>query len=235
MLQNFKTKQVGFALVVGMLFLLVLTILGLVVMRGTQLELAMATAVTRQEQAFDGADSSRAMAREAIYARIRAANDGAGIGNPSLTIEKKFNDDGFSNREAPLFVQSPTAANTGCSTFDSAPASEAMTATNGQYVQGLACFENDCMVPAARMQAISTTAVPITPLFTRNYCVTPAQKLTMTASTMAMSLKLKKGSDVSDTGSAEADQLLGLVANGETADGARSTVVAILAIPIQKK
>jgi hypothetical protein len=72
-------------------------------------------------------------------------------------------------------------------------------------------------------------------LFTRNYCVTPAQKLTMTATTMAMGLPIKSGSDVSDTGSIEADQLVGLVANGETADGARSTVVAILAIPIAKK
>jgi hypothetical protein len=234
MLQNFKTKQTGFALVVGMLFLLVLTILGLVVMRGTQLELAMATAVTRQEQAFDGADSSRAMAREAIYARIRAANDGTDPTNlATVSIKGTFNDSGFKNREAPLFVQSPTAASTGCATFDSGLASDVMT--NGAYVQGLGCFLDSCITPAARMQAISTTAIPVAPLFTRNYCVTPAQKLTMTATTMAMGLPIKSGSDVSDTGSIEADQLVGLVANGETADGARSTVVAILAIPIAKK
>jgi hypothetical protein len=237
MQQYFKTKQSGFALVVGMLFLLVLTILGLVAMRSTQLELAMTTAVTRQEQAFDGADSARSLTREALYARINKAADNINLNDENGAVKAiGINTAGIQNREAPQFVIAPTAANTGCAVYNAAPAASVMTVSSGgrEYVQGLNCYKDECMVPSARMQSISAPAVTPNPLFTRNYCLTPAQVLTMTGNTMPMNFTQKGGSDVSDSNAGEGDLLVGLLANGATADGAQSSVVAILAIPTKQ-
>jgi Tfp pilus assembly protein PilX len=57
-------KHKGFALFTGLILLLVLTLISIVVMRGTRLELAMTTAATGQEQAVAYADSARSIARE---------------------------------------------------------------------------------------------------------------------------------------------------------------------------
>lgn len=61
---NIKTHQSGFALATGLMFLLVLTLIAIVAMQGTKLELAMSTAVTRQEQAFEMTELSRVVARQ---------------------------------------------------------------------------------------------------------------------------------------------------------------------------
>lgn len=59
-----RTQHGGFALATGLMFLLVLTLIAIVAMQGTKLELAMTTAVTRQEQAFEMTELSRVVARQ---------------------------------------------------------------------------------------------------------------------------------------------------------------------------
>jgi hypothetical protein len=58
------SQERGFALVIGLVLLIALTLLALVAMRSTGLELAMVNSVTQQERAFVHADSARGIARE---------------------------------------------------------------------------------------------------------------------------------------------------------------------------
>lgn len=54
-------RQRGIALVVGLVFLVMLTIVALVVMRGTMLEMHLSTATARHEQAFEASEATRAI------------------------------------------------------------------------------------------------------------------------------------------------------------------------------
>lgn len=56
-----RVRQRGVALFVGLVFLVMLTLIALVVMKGTLLEMRMATATARHEQAFEAAETMRAI------------------------------------------------------------------------------------------------------------------------------------------------------------------------------
>lgn len=52
-------RQEGFALFIGLVFLLMITLVAVTAMRGTSLELSMATNTANHEEAFEGAESGR--------------------------------------------------------------------------------------------------------------------------------------------------------------------------------
>lgn len=52
-------RQQGFALFIGLVFLLMITLVAVTAMRGTSLELSMATNTANHEEAFEGAESGR--------------------------------------------------------------------------------------------------------------------------------------------------------------------------------
>jgi len=54
-----KRRQAGVALFVGLIFLLMITLVAVTAMRGTSLELNMATNTANHEEAFEGAESGR--------------------------------------------------------------------------------------------------------------------------------------------------------------------------------
>ena len=61
------TRQRGIALFVGLVFLVMLTLVSLIVMRGTLLEMRMTTATARHEQAFEASETGRTVP-EAVLA-----------------------------------------------------------------------------------------------------------------------------------------------------------------------
>ena len=63
-----RVSQQGVALFVGLVFLVMLTLIALVVMKGTLLEIRMATASARHEQAFEAAETMRAIPEALLYA-----------------------------------------------------------------------------------------------------------------------------------------------------------------------
>src|ERR1700722_8673301 len=60
-------RQRGIALFVGLVFLVMLTLVSLIVMRGTLLEMRMTTATARHEQAFEASETGRTIP-EAVLA-----------------------------------------------------------------------------------------------------------------------------------------------------------------------
>lgn len=56
-----RARQRGVALLVGLIFLVMLTLVALVVMRGTMLEMHLSTATARHEQAFEASETTRAI------------------------------------------------------------------------------------------------------------------------------------------------------------------------------
>ncbi|TBR40004.1 MULTISPECIES: pilus assembly PilX family protein [Dyella] len=56
-----RHRQRGVALLVGLIFLVMLTLVSIVVMRGTMLEMHLSTATARHEQAFEASETTRAI------------------------------------------------------------------------------------------------------------------------------------------------------------------------------
>lgn len=65
-----RSRQSGVALFVGLVFLVVLTLIALVVMKGTLLEMRMTTANARHEQAFEASEGLRAIPEALLVAHM---------------------------------------------------------------------------------------------------------------------------------------------------------------------
>ncbi|HEY0196958.1 MAG TPA: PilX N-terminal domain-containing pilus assembly protein [Rhodanobacter sp.] len=71
-----RDHQRGVALFVGLVFLVVLTLIALVVMKGTLLEMRMTTANARHEQAFEASEGMRAIPEALLVAHMNKYNPG---------------------------------------------------------------------------------------------------------------------------------------------------------------
>ena len=63
-------RQRGIALFVGLVFLVMLTLVSLIVMRGTLLEMRMTTATARHEQAFQASETARTVPETVLAAHV---------------------------------------------------------------------------------------------------------------------------------------------------------------------
>jgi len=63
-------RQRGIALFVGLVFLVMLTLVALIVMKGTLLEMRMTTATARHEQAFESSETARTIPEAILAAHV---------------------------------------------------------------------------------------------------------------------------------------------------------------------
>jgi len=63
-------RQRGIALFVGLVFLVMLTLVSLIVMRGTLLEMRMTTATARHEQAFEASETARTVPEAVLASHV---------------------------------------------------------------------------------------------------------------------------------------------------------------------
>jgi Tfp pilus assembly protein PilX len=210
-----RRRQNGFALIVGVLLLLVLTLLSLTAIRGTQLELQMATAVTRQEQAIEASDAARAMGRElmsrtilqtpAFSNRFVAPTDGDAV--PTFATEASN-----ANCPADVDVGQGTAG-----TYGGASAA---------FIRGVACFDTAaCM--NIRLQQVNTSPDQIPVNFARSFPLAPS----LCAQAAFTSVQLTTRNEVGrDATADELKAMFGIVARGNAPDGASSKTVALVSL-----
>jgi hypothetical protein len=208
-MKNSHEIQRGFALVVGLIFLLVLTVLAIVVMRGTQLELAMSTAVTRQEQALEAADTMRAVTREFMYAN-----------GEKLNLDVK-------EGAVPEFVYTDNCSVAFNSNFgtDLQPVDNS-TSQATQMLDGLSCFGFGSGCFEDRLQDINRSPTVLLDQASLKYCTTGTNNSTeykMSVNAIQLSVLRQPGIDISSPGE-EQRQIYALVTRGRT-DAALSETV----------
>jgi Tfp pilus assembly protein PilX len=81
---NIRRAQNGSTLFLGLMFLLVLTLVALVTMQGTTLELKMANNGTQQVSAFQVSETLRTMAGEIVNANTQNRGMQQFVGNPAV-------------------------------------------------------------------------------------------------------------------------------------------------------
>jgi hypothetical protein len=208
------TASKGFALVVGMIFLLVLTVLAIVVMRGTQLELAMSGAMTRQEQAFEASDAMRAITREYLNQTIV---DGTPMPQENVIPEFAFTNNcaGGFNPDVGTSLTKPD------------------TTYNAQMKEGITCISLDpadsCF--SKRLQDVSLSPSPLADVAKVPYCVSGTDnntRMEMAVVPIQLSVVPVPGTDTSSTAD-EQTQIYGLVSRGRS-DRAASETGALLTV-----
>jgi hypothetical protein len=215
-------RQRGFALVVGVLLLLVLTLLSLTAIRSTQLELQMATSVTRLEQTIEAADFGRGLGREVIAAKSKE-----GVIRQTAT----------SLGVVPNFVRT-TSANKCSSGFvgasqtgDEVLEQDVINGHLTNFARGGDCGHSDKTTPVdldrcfgPRLQQINTLPFKIDLPLETNYClVNPELPVTVGMTTLQLSVGRTIGSDA--TGTDEIDGMMAIVSSAES-DGAQTKAVS---------
>jgi hypothetical protein len=213
-------KQNGFALIVGVLLLLILTLLSLTAIRGTQLELLMATAVSRQEQAIEASDAARAMGRELMSASIiRSAEYSSRFVAPT---------DGDA---VPNFAITALA---GCPTDSGGDPFGGQNVTGGgaTFIRGATCYANDTECMNIRLQQVNQTTTDVIPFnFFRYYPLTSRGTDDLCAQLAVTTVQLTSRADIGrDATGDELRSMFGLVARGNAPDGASSKTVALVSL-----
>ncbi len=215
---NVKQSEKGFALVTGLLMLLVLTLLATVVMRGTTLELAMTSAVTRQEQSLSLADSARSLSRELLIASVAR--------NPALPGEIRSGAVGGRPGNVPNFlgtVLTCSGAGQGFSNpLGAAPRFGRLAGPEDQ--RGINALDGDSV--SLRIQTLNAKPEHITAL---NEARTACDDGKMGVAIIDLSKKIAEGSDVTNP---EIIKTVALVGIGEALGGGYSKVVTISDIQI---
>lgn len=108
-----RAQQRGVALLVGLIFLVMLTIVALIVMRGTMLEMHLSTATARHEQAFEASETTRAIPEviinDHVFNRGWPKSWGGDVPDGMFDL-----DTSFANRQAWVDLLKPdSAAKTG--------------------------------------------------------------------------------------------------------------------------
>lgn len=102
-----RFRQEGVALFVGLVFLVILTLVALVAMRGTLLEMRMTTATARHEMAFEASEASRTITEALIQSHI--VNRGWPVTWGGTVPNAVFNVDAtFANRSSWSSLLNPT-------------------------------------------------------------------------------------------------------------------------------
>ena len=209
----------GFALVTGLLMLLVLTLLATVVMRGTTLELAMTSAVTRQEQALSLADSARSLSRELLIASVAL--------NTASPGEIRSGAVGGRPGNVPAFVVDTT-----CTGPTQGGAITNQLGTNTRFgripltedQRGINALDANSV--SLRIQTLNARPEHITAL---NQARVTCTSGTMGMAVIDLSKKIAEGSDVTNP---EIIKTVALVGIGEASGGGYSKVVTISDIQI---
>ena len=212
-----KKQSKGFALVTGLLMLLVLTLLATVVMRGTTLELAMTTAVTKQEQALVLADSARSLSRELLIASIEFDNTQPGRDKSEAVAGRKAN--------VPLFA----TMESDCTASGGDDLGGGVLGTPRNYATGL---ENaalttasiDSNLPQVMQLRIQTLNAVPGHIPGRNSARLNCESGTMRMAVIDISRKIKEGSDVTNP---EIIKTVGLIGFGSGLSGVDAKVASI--------
>jgi Tfp pilus assembly protein PilX len=209
----------GFALVTGLLMLLVLTLLATVVMRGTTLELAMTSAVTRQEQSLSLADSARSLSRELLIAAVAL--------NTASPGEIRSGAVGGRPGNVPAFVAGTTCTATspgGVINNQLGAAARFGRIVGPQDQRGINALDANSV--SLRIQTINAKPEHISAL---NQARTACDAGTMGMAVIDLSKKIAEGSDVTNP---EIIKTVALVGIGEASGGGYSKVVTISDIQI---
>jgi len=218
-----RRKTTGFALVTGLLMLLVLTLLATVVMRGTTLELAMATAVTKQEQALILADSARSLGRELLIRSVET--------NPLAPGEYTSRGVGGRRASVPAFATAECTASVGevgdalGSRFGQVPGT-GPTPNDSITTFGIDSFDDS--TPTLRIQTLNAFPSHINQ---RNEAEPVCGQGIMGMGIVDMYIKIPEGSDVS---APEITKAIALVGFGLGAAGGYSKVVTISDIQLRQ-
>jgi hypothetical protein len=208
-----NVRHQGFALVTGLIMLLMMTLLAITVMRGTKLELAMTTAVTRQEQAFSLADSAIALARELFIDASQGSIDGGvssgAVGGRESNIPQFYLD----SRSC------PDVANI------SERFSHLSPATDSFAQLGINALDSRSM--ALRIQTVNASPAHIGPITSTRPTMCKIGKMSM--GVVDMGNKISAGTNVAEP---EISKLVILIGYGETPFGGYAKVLTISDIQI---
>lgn len=214
---NFK-QQNGFALVTGLLMLLVLTLLATVVMRGTTLELAMTTAVTKQEQALILADSARSLSRELLISAVEYDPSQPGRDRSEAVAGRKAN--------VPLFAITPPAV--ACTAEQGGALGGVLGGAGNNYAQGSLPYVTHAGIDSLavedmerRMQTINAVPAHIP---SRNNAQVDCTSGTLSFAVVDLSKRLPEGIDAERP---EIIKTVGLVGIGRGFGGGTAKVVSI--------
>ena len=208
-----NNHQSGFALVTGLIMLLMLTLIAITVMRGTKLELAMTTAVTRQEQAFSLADSARSLGRELLFSALQV-----GVEGEATTTAVA----GRAPNLPSYFGSSSTCPGVG----NMADRFGRQGANTTSFTQiGINAFDNNVM--SLRVQTVNASPAHITPIVSTK----PAgcDVGTMYMGIIEMTKKIEVGSDVANP---EVTKAVALIGYGDTVDGGYAKVLTVSDVQI---
>lgn len=108
--------QQGVALVLALVFLLLLTLLGITALNTTALEEKMAGNVRDRNLAFQSAESALSVAENWIYTQIGKPvfpNTGIGLYSPSTTVTANWDGVNWSGSSVVTYPNTPTASGSG--------------------------------------------------------------------------------------------------------------------------
>ena len=203
--------------------LLVLTLLATVVMRGTTLELAMTTAVTKQEQALVLADSARSLTKELIIAAVEFESTAPGADRSGAVAGRK------SNRPAFAVTASDCTSEGGNNLGGVLGASQQFA--TGIENSALTIAAINSLLPQVMQLRIQTLNAVPPHIPGRNRARVDCSSGTMEMAVVDISLKIKEGSDVTNPEIIKTVGFIGFGSLGSGVNGKVATLSDILINP----